>query len=488
MATISSSVGTISSAGIGSGLEVDSIVSKLISVEQLPLQRLQSAANGLKTQLSAFGQVQSLVSSLQEAAKALHNADTYALTTAVSSDASSVSAGTSPNAAPGTYTVAVTKLASAQAAVSATGQFADAGASVGDGTLTIQLGSWAGTAFTPKAGATASVLTVDPTKQSLAQIRDQINAANAGVTAAIVTDASGARLAITSTSTGAENGFRITVSDTDGDNGDAAGLSRLAYDPSTATSQLTRTQEAFNAEATVNGIGITSASNTLSNVIDGLTFTLGKETTQPVAVTVARNTEAVKTRVAGFVSAWNALNTFLATVTKYDAATKTAALLQGDSTATGLQSQLRGLLSPASSASAAFPTLSSIGVRLGKDGMLALDEATFTKALGNVAELGKALGHVDPGGDAADGFAKRFSEWTDKVLATGGTLPGKTQMLQKRIDANGKDQEAMSTRIKSVEARLRAQYTALDATMSRANALAAYVEQQFYTLPKQNSK
>ena len=488
MATISNSVGRISSAGIGSGLDVDSIVSKLVQVEQLPLQRLQSAANGLKTQLSAFGQVQSLVSSLQEAARALHNPDTFKLTNAVSSDATSVSAGTSASAAPGAYTVAVTKLASAQAVVSATGQFADAGVAVGAGTLTIQLGAWDGNVFTPKSGASAAVLTVDAGKQSLADVRDQINAANAGVTAAIVTDASGARLALTSASTGAENAFRITVSDADGNGGDAAGLSRLAYDPATAATQMTRTQQAGNAQASVNGIAISSATNTLTNVIDGLTVTLGKETTAPVTLTVSRNTDAVKTRVAGFVSAWNALNTFLGTVTKYDAETKKAALLQGDSTATGLQSQLRGLLSPASSASSAFPTLSSIGVRLGKDGMLALDDATFTKALGNLSELGKALGKIDTAVDAGDGFAKRFSEWTDKVLASGGTLPGKTQMLQKRLDANGKDQEKMADRISSVEARLKAQYTALDATMSRASALAAYVEQQFYTLPKQNSR
>lgn len=487
MTTISSTTtGTISSAGIGSGLDVSSIISSLMKVEQVPLTRLQTVASGLQTQLSAFGQVKSLVSGLQDAAKGLTSADTYKLTNAVSSDSSSVSAGSKTGAAAGTYAVQVTALASTQSVVSASGQFADATGVVGSGTLTIQLGSWAGTAFTAKSGSAAVSVTIDSSANTLADVRDKINAANAGVTASIVTDATGSRLALTSTSTGLVNGFQVTATDDDGDGTDAAGLSRLAYDPSAGVGNMTRTQTAGDAQATINGIAIASASNLLDSAIDGMTFSLNKVTTSAVNITVSRNTDAVKTKLVAFVAAWNSLNTFLSAATKYDASTKTAALLQGDSTATGMQNQLRSMLGTPSSASSSLSTLSSLGVRFGKDGTLAIDDTAYNAAVANFPEFTKALGNVSTEGDAADGFAQRFAEWTDRVLATGGTLPGKTDMLQKRIDQNGKDQEAMQLRIDATESRLRAQYTALDTAMAKANALSAYVTQQFYTLAKKD--
>ncbi len=488
MTTISSgTTGTISSAGIGSGLDVSSIITSLMKVEQVPLTRLQSVASGLQTQLSAFGQVKSLVSGLQDAAKSLTSADTYKLTTAVSSDAGSVSAGTKTGAATGSYAVQVTALASTQSAVSATGQFADSTGVAGTGTMTIQLGSWSGNTFTAKSGSAAVSITIDSSASTLADVRDKINAANAGVTASIVTDSTGSRLALTSASTGVANAFQVTVSDDDGNNADAAGLSRLAYDPSSGVAGMTQTQAAGDAQVTINGIAIASASNLLDGAIDGMTFSLNKTTTSPVNITVSRNTDAVKTRLVAFVAAWNSLNTFLSAATKYDSATKTAALLQGDSTATGMQNQLRSLLGTPSSASSSLTTLSSLGVRFGKDNTLVIDEAAYNSAVANFGEFSKALGAISTESDSADGFAQRFAEWTGRVLATGGTLPGKTAMLQARIDQNEKDQAALQLRIDATEARLRAQYTALDTAMAKANALSAYVTQQFYTLAKKNN-
>ena len=87
----------------------------------------------------------------------------------------------------------------------------------------------------------------------------------------------------------------------DGNNSDAAGLSRLAYDPQNGADQLTLAQSAANAQATINGIAVSSASNTLSGVIGGITFTLGKTTTQPVSVNVTANTAAIQSNVSGFV-------------------------------------------------------------------------------------------------------------------------------------------------------------------------------------------
>jgi flagellar hook-associated protein 2 len=454
-----------------------------MAVERQPLERLQSKATAMQTQLSAFGQLKSLVSGLQDAARPLFSPDSFSLSNAASSDPTSVSAGTTTKAVPGIYSVAVSSLSSTQSLVSAGGVLANAQAVVGTGSITISLGTWAAgqTTFTPKAGAIDVTIPIGASENTLAGIRDKINAANAGVSATVVTDAGGSRLALQSTSPGAANGFRVTVADADGANGDAAGLSRLAYDPLGGAAQMTLAQSAANTQATINGIAVTSSSNSLDGVIDGITFNLGKVTTQPVTVNVTRNTEAIKTMVNAFVGAYNQLNSFLSQATHYDPATKQAALLQGDGTTTGIQNQLHTLIGQNSGASSAFASFSSIGVEVQKDGSLKLNDTKFAAAVTNLPELAKALSNVDATTPANNGFGKRFAAWTTTLLASNGSLPGKTAAIQARITSNQKDQDALSDRLTQIEARMRAQYTTLDATMSKANALAKYVTQQFYS-------
>lgn len=482
MTTLSQATGTISSAGIGSGLDVNSIVTQLMTVEKQPLTRLQTAAATMQTELSAFGQLQSLVSALQDAAKPLFAKDTFSLTTTASSDPTSVSAGTTTSAVPGLYSVAVSSLSATQSLVTSGTPFTDANAAVGSGSITIRLGSWNadGTVFTPQSGSSDVTIPIGASENTLAGIRDKINAANAGVSATVVTDASGSRLALQSTSSGAANAFRVTVVDDDGTNADASGLSRLAFDPASGTAQMTLAQAAADAQATINGIAVSSSSNTLSGVVDGITFNLGKVTTQPVTVSVTRNTDAIKAKLSAFVDAYNQLNTFLAQATHYDAATKQAALLQGDSTATSIQNQLHNLVGTKSGASSTYGTLSSLGIELQKDGSLKLDDTKFGNAVANLAELTKALANVDASVAGNNGIGKRFSDWTTGLLQTNGALPGKTKSIQDEIARNQKDQDALQDRLDATEARMRAQYSALDTTMSQANALAKYITQQFY--------
>ena len=479
--TITPTTGTITSAGIGSGLDVTSIISSLMAVESLPLTALQSKATTLQTNLSAFGQVQSLVSSLQDAAKTLSDATQYNQTSTNSTDSSSVSATTSSGAAAGLYAVSVSALAAAQSIVSPTGQYTDGTSVVGTGSMTIQLGSWSAdkTTFTPGTGA-AVVVPIGASSNTLAGIASAINAANAGVSAAVVTDASGARLALQSSTTGVANGFRVTVADDDGANADNAGLSRLAYDPQNAANQMTLAQSAANTVATINGISVTSNTNSLSGVISGINFNLGKTTTQPVSINVTPNTTPIQTNLTAFVSAFNALNTFMATETKYDSTSNTAAPLQGDSTAVSIQNQMHSLISQMTGASSSFSTLSSLGVQLQTDGSLQLNATTLTAALTNLPQVTKALSNVDATTPRNDGFGRIFSNWAGALLTTGGTLTGKTASIQSSITSNQKDQDALNTQLAATQARLQAQYTALDSTMSKATALAAYVQQQFY--------
>lgn len=482
---MTSTTGTISSAGIGSGLDVNSIVTSLMSVEKRPLTNLQTAATTMQTKLSAFGQMQSFVSTLHDASVRLASASSFAVTTATSSDTTAVGASSTAAAVTGSYSVSVTALSSTQSTVSASGQFATAADVVGTGSITISLGTWtAGQAsFTAKPGASDIVIPIGASENTLTGIRDKINAANAGVSATIVTDASGSRLALQSSATGASNGFRVRVADDDGSSTDALGLSRLAFDPPTA-SGTTLTQSAANTRASINGIAVETTDNTLTNVVDGMTFSLSKVTTSPVSVSVTHNTDAIKSVVVGFVAAYNSLASFLGSATQYDPATKTAALLQGDATTTSLQNQLRTMIGQAGTASTAFGSLSSIGLEFQKDGTLKVNDTKLSAALSNLPQLTKAMTNVDLATPGNNGFAKKFSDWSNGLLASGGSLTGKTQSIQSQIASNQKDQDHLNTRLTAIEARLRAQYTTLDKTMSDAKALSNYVTQQITTWNK----
>jgi flagellar hook-associated protein 2 len=474
----------ITSMGIGSGLDVSSIISALMSVEQRPLAQLEARNKELNTELSAIGKLRSFASSMRDAASRLSSVSLWNATTATSADDTSVKVSAESGAAASAYNVSVQKLATRQTLSSSA--FASSAAAVGEGTLTIELGSWTGeptpTGFTAKAGATPVTVTIGTDEISLAQIRDKINAAGAGVTASIVNDASGARLSLRSKDTGVENGFRISASESADDGNAATGLSAFAFD-ATAASPMVRNETAVNAEATINGIAITSASNTLQDVADGLTLTLQKTTTSDIAVTVGVDDKAVTEAMDKFVSSYNDLAKYIREQTKYDAATKTAGTLQGDRTALGLQSQLRGVVNQSSTAATAFSVLSDIGLSIQSDGTLALNKSKFDSALGNREEMKKLLA-TDGANSAASGFMDRFRDLGNQLLDTDGSFDSRTKSLESIIQRNEKSQDAMEVRLAATQARLEKQYQALDESMAKLSGMSSYVNAQLAALAR----
>lgn len=469
---------TITSTGIGSGLDVEAIVSQLMAVERQPLTLLQGQESSINTQLSAFGKLQSLTSTLRDAASSLTSLTLWKKTTATSSDTNAVTVSAADGAAAGSYAVSVQALATGQTAVS--GAFASSTSTLSAGTLTITLGRYGGepspTGFTPKDGATPVSIAIGDGETSLESIRDKINAAQAGVTASIVTDAGGARIALRSAATGAENAFRVDVAETVDDGSASSGLSALAFDAA-AASPMTRTQTAGNAEATINGIAVSSAGNTLDGVVDGLTLNLLRTTAGSVDVSVAADTGAVRNSITNFVSAFNAVASYIQTQTKYDAGTKTAGTLQGDRSTLSVQSQLRAVLNAPSGASSVYTQLSDIGITMQRDGTLAVDSGHLDNAIANLPELRKVLAN-DGGDSASSGFIDRFKDLATALLDTGGTFDSRTQGLQSRIDSLDRQQSAMETRLANTETRLRKQYQALDTQMSTLSGLSAYLTNQ----------
>ena len=482
MATSVSGVGRISSAGLGSGLDVNSIVTQLMQIERAPLNGLQTQASAFNSRLSTLGRLQSNYAALRDKANALLSPNLWNGTTASATDATALRVATSSTAVAGSYAIAVSKLAVGQ---TITGPpLANANARVGTGTVTIELGSYGSgdpaADFTAKDGSLPLTLSVGETDATLAGLRDKINNSNTGVVASIVTDASGARLSLRSRSTGAENAFRISTAETNDDGDAATGLSSLGFDATHAGSPMLRTASAGNAELTINGIAITSASNTLNDVVDGLTMTLQKTTTDPVDVAVKSDTAAVKTAVTDFVSAFNTLAGYIHTQTAYNADNRTAGALQGDQGALGMQSQLRSVLNEGSSASSIWGRLSDIGIALKSDGTLETTTTKLDNALENLGELRKLLS-TDGSTDADSGFVRRFKRLADGTLGANGALDTRTSGLRNSVSRNAKSQETAQKRLDQTEARLRAQYTALDATMARLTATSTYVRQQFGT-------
>lgn len=477
---------TISSIGIGSGLDIESVISQLVAVERQPVVQLQKEATSLQTRLSTYGKLQSGMSALRDAASALTRASTWGATTGASSDAAAVAVSTSATTRPGSYSIEVQRLASPQS--NATAVYASADALVGEGTLHIELGTWgAGQAsFTAKAGAAAVDITVGPPAESLAQLRDKINASNSGVVASVLTDASGARLVLRSAATGEANGFRVGVTDNDGNNSDGIGLSALAFDPSAGILTMAQALAAANASASLNGLPIASASNTLPDVLDGLTLTLGKVTSAPVQVEAKPDTASIRKALDSFVSAYNDLNKLVAEQTKYDAASKTAGVLQGDSAAVSIRAQMRSLLGTSSGASAMFGRLADVGFDVQTDGSIKLDETKLGDGLANLGEMKKLFANSDLLTPANNGIAVQLRALAEQVLSIDGSISTRSEGLRKRIDLNQDRQEQLEDRITLVEKRLRAQYTALDRQMASLTSLSNYVSQQISALNQSN--
>jgi flagellar hook-associated protein 2 len=358
---------------------------------------------------------------------------------------------------------------------------ASSSSTLSEGTLTIELGSYGGGTpaadFSTKSGSSAISISIGSGETSLSALRDKINAAGAGVSASIITDSSGARLSLRSSATGAENAFRITASETADDGDPTTGLSALAYDASAASSPMARTMTSADAQVTVNGVPISSASNTLSNVIEGLTLNLSKTTDVAVELTVASDKASVKTAVTDFITAFNAIASFIGAQTAYDSTTKTGGAMQGDQSTLALQSQLRAVINQASTGSSTWSRMSDIGITMQKDGSLAADDTKLDNALGNLPEMKKLLA-ADGTGSADSGFVRRFKNLADAALNSTGLFATRKESIQSSLTSNSKSQDMMQRRLDATQARLQAQYSALDTQMAMLSNLSTYMTQQ----------
>ena len=439
----------ISSPGLGSGLDVSGIVSQLVELERRPIAQLQERKTKFTTQLSSIGLLQSYMANVQSAAGQLGKADWWTKNVASSSEPTAVSVSAVAGALASSHSIEVLSLATAPSLSTAPGAITNA-ADMGSGTLTLTRGA-------SSVPITITIAAGTP----LAGVRDQINAAQAGMTASIVMDAGSPRLVITGADSGAANTIGIAVSGASGQ------LAALAYPGSMGLDR-----PAADAVLKINGLQIASASNKLSGVVEGMTLTLSKVTSAPVQVSIGNDIASMRKGVTDFVSAFNEIAKYLGTQTKYDDATKAAGPLQGDRSAVGLQSRLRTLVQQTSNASTKLDRLGDIGLDLQRDGTLKVDNAKLDAALTDPAEMLRAFTTLQTG------FGQRFKLLADSVLGTDGMLTTRSNGLRDSIARNDKDQQRLLERVSRVQERLTRQYAALDTSINRLNALDSYVKQQ----------
>lgn len=470
----------ISSTGLGSGLDVTSIISQLSALEKQPLKALQTKAANLQTQLSTMGQIQSQVAALSSAAAKLGSVLGWRGATATSSNTAAVTVSASTGATAASYNVEVVKLAKAQSLALPTtvGSTALPAAAdqLGYGTLSIKVGT-----------KDAIAVEIADGEGTLAQIAAKINStANIGVTASVLADGSGkVNLLIRAKDTGIDAGFTIGVTEgTGGTVSVPSNLSRLSY--TTGNFAMAQNQAAQNAEATVNGVTVTGQKNTLTDVVGGLSMTLSQVTTAPVEVVVAKDTATITKNLQDFMTAYNALNATLEDSTKYDAGTKTAGPFQGDSVATGLQRALRSLMGSTTTTGSTFNRLADVGLSAQLGGALTLDSTKINAAFGDIENLQKLFTNFG-GTDSTNGFGLRIKDFANGLLAAAGTVTNKSAAVQKALERNSADQTKVTNRASLLEERLKKQYSALDTKMASLTALNSYVAQQVTTWNKSTS-
>ena len=360
---------------LGGGLDVQGIVDNLIYVEQEPIRRMQKQSTQFQNKINAFQTINSKLSSvLDKVNSILFKGDSAPLQTpysfedrlaasvfsaiaASSSDESAVEASGTKGSVSGSFSVTVSELASAQ--TSAAQNVADTSTTTfGTGTLSITVGS-----------ADPVDVTIDSSNNTLEGIRKAINAADAGVTATIVNDGSANtpyRLIVSANDTGTANAFTITPNL-------SGGAQSLSF---------AQVHAATDAALNINGIAITKGSNTVSDVIDGVTLDLQSKTTSPVVVSVKPDVDAIVSALQDLVSTYNDVNSFINSQYSYNSTTKTAGILSGDSTVRSTQTSLQNTLAQAVSNSyTPYAVLGQVGFQFNRDGSLSIHESKLRDAL-----------------------------------------------------------------------------------------------------------
>jgi len=458
-------------SGLMSGLDTESIISGLMELERRPILLLQRREADFQSKISAIGTLKSALNDLKSAIDALKDSDNFESFAATSSNTETLEVSAGSGALPGYYHIEVTNLAQAQYLRSSA--FTSDDAVVGTGTITIQVGS-----------DTPVEIEIDSEHNTLSEIASAINDADLDVTAAVIHDGNGNYyLTLASNKTGTDNTISFTIQDDDGNNDDASGLSALYTDPANHT--LTETQAAENAQLTINGINVERSSNTIDDLIEGVTLDLKKEAPgETVNVEVSRNFSSITSKVQDFVDKYNSLVDTFTRLQSYNAETKEAGTLLGDSTTSQIRYRLQRMLyTQVSGIADEVNGLSKLGIEVDRNGKLSLNESELTDALEN--HLDDVVNFFTLDENGVQGLAVQLDDILDSYLNSyDGILKAKEDGLQASIDRIEDQIERINLRLAQREENLRRQFNALEELLGQYQQTSGFLEQQLASLTR----
>jgi flagellar hook-associated protein 2 len=441
---------SVSSLGIGTGVDLQDMLSKILAAERTPITTLNNRIASTNSKISLYGTLNSKLDTLKSAAETWQFPSRLSAVSATSSDTSIVGASANFNATVGSYTMEVTQLASAQKSISAA---YSAGTTFGAGELT----------FTVAGEEKPAIILEAPGGYTLEEVSSRINAAKIGVTATVVTTSSGEqRMVLTGNQSGDGKGF--SLASTSAATGSQASLA--AFDESTPGLLTSPAQDAL---MKIDGIEVRSNTNSFTSSITGLTLTAVKQGTS--TITVENDKSKITSAVEAFVSAYNEISTLIKSNSNYNSETKTAQVFNGDSSARSVLGILNSARTgtPTELASNSLQALSEIGIVIQQSGQLTLDKSKLEAAIGNSPVAVTNL---------LEAYGKQFNTAIQGMQSSGGLVSSKIDSLNNSITRFNSNKESLEARLLLVEKRYRAQFTALDKYVSSMQTTSSYLTQQ----------
>ena len=472
---------SIISGSTGSTMDVNALVTALVNAKVAgQTAAITSKTTADNTQVTALGTLKSMMSLLQSSLTALSNGTTLSAFTATG-DGKGITAKGTTGAVAGSYSVQVSNIATSQSITSGAFKATD---TLGTGTMTISVG-----------GKNMSI-PVTSSNNTLSGIASAINSAsgNPGVTAAIVNGTDGAHLVLRSSSTGVSNGINVSISGTV----PSDSLNSLAVTSGTVAAPANSTQTAGNytgsttvvtsgswtqstagqdANFSIAGTAGTSASNTITTALSGVSLTLDSTavgTTQ--TLTVAPDTTGQATAINAFVTAYNNYINTVQTLTSYDptqAKGSQGGALLGDSMMNTIRNTLSSAISGAVGTGASAVNLGSIGITLQPDGTLKTDNTALNSALTNSPTTVSTLFN------STNGVGATLNNNLTTFLSTGGVMDIRSTALTADLKSLTNQQTQLTAYTAQLTSSYNAQFTALNTLMSQSQSNANYLTQLF---------
>ena len=456
---------TITSLGVGSGLDLNGLLTQLQSAERQKLTPLTQQQSAQQTKISAYGRLQSAMGRLQDSVTALNDPSTFCKqTSSVTGEGVAATAGETANA--GRYEINVTQLAKG-GSVASNSVAIDQVLTTATTSLTIDFGAtYTDGVFDPNAAPLNSYSLNIAADSTLEDVRDQINAdADAGVTASIMNDGTGYRLALSSKETGKEAsvvGF--------------SGLAQLTMDDATL-------RPGQDAELEVNGIAITGTTNRIEEAIQGVTLDISAVSENPVSLVIERDEESLKETINEFVSTYNEVRSTIDRMTAFNGEGETSGELLGDRTVRTVEDRIRRDITD-SLGNGDLNRLAQIGIDIDEKGRLQVDETKLDEA---VATNPEGLMAFFAGDTEEAGFAGRLNATLESITGDDGIIQVSVDSANSRID-NLKERVARAElSIERNIERYRSQFSQLDGMIAQMNSTSAYLSQQFSMLSAMRS-